>query len=75
MLERGRTPRRCRVARLAVGGETLGDVRGICRRSEILLVAAVALGGRVRVPRSMALIAGDRRVGSGERESGFAVIE
>jgi hypothetical protein len=64
------------VAQGARLGETLSAVVRVGRTVEILRVTGVAVGWSTCIPASdMALDAGDRCMGSGQRERGRTVAE
>src|ERR1017187_4043677 len=76
MIKRRRYPRRCVVANLALLSDSRLDVIRRCRSIEILDVAAVAIGWRVReLAVDVAQTARDRGVRARQRETALAVIK
>lgn len=65
VIELRRLPGNDRMTQLAVVGEPIRFMRRIGGRSEIGAVAGVAIRIRVRISRSMAVLAGDALVTSG----------
>jgi hypothetical protein len=76
VVESGGLPSGGVVAGLASGGEAGADMIGICCSCEILGMAAIAIGrSRSVISIEVAAGAGNRDVGSGEREGSLAVVK